>query len=111
MDLRQSLTLTRPRLQRADFDYITHPTLRIHAARPTGTIVHGLVTDQRSERVNPATPDACRAYVYAGDPASVVPDNIRPVPDTGVCPPAERPLLETPCSTMPVTATISSTPA
>ena len=54
------------------------------------------MTDQRSAQVNPATPDACWVYIYTGDAASVVPDDICLDPDTSICPPADRPLLETP---------------
>jgi len=95
-DLRTSLTLSRPNQPRADFDYILRPTLRITNAVLASSYIHGIVTDQRSEKVNPATPDACWVYVYTGDVASVVPDDICLDPDPGICPPADRPMLETP---------------
>jgi len=95
-DLRRSLTLTRPNQPRADFDYILRPTLRILDTQLASTFIHGPVTDQRSEPFNPATPDACWVYIYAGDATSVVPDDICLDPDIGICPPADRPLLEMP---------------
>lgn len=93
-DLRKSLTLTQPNKPRADFHYILRPTLRILDTQLASSFIQGIVTDQRTEQVNPATPDACWVYVYAGDAASIVPDDI--CLDTSVCPVADRPLLETP---------------
>jgi hypothetical protein len=95
-DLRQSLTLRRPNQPRADFDYIVRPTLRILDTELASSFIHGIVTDLRSEPVNPATPDACWVYAYDGDAASITPDDICLDPDTSICPPADRPLLETP---------------
>ena len=95
-DLRKSLTLTQPNKPRADFHYILRPTLRILDTQLASSSIQGIVTDQRSEQVNPATPDACWVYVYPGDATSIVPDDICLDPDTNVCPAADRPLLETP---------------
>lgn len=95
-DLRKSLTLSQPNKPRADFQYILRPTLRILDTQLASTYISGNVSDQRSEQVNPATPDMCWVYVYAGDVASIVPDDICLDPDTSICPAADRPLLETP---------------
>lgn len=95
-DLRKSLTLSQPNKPRADFQYILRPTLRILDTQLASSFINGIVTDQRSEKVNPATPDACWVYVYPGDAASIVPDDICLDPDTSICPAADRPLLETP---------------
>ncbi len=94
-DLRQSLTLRRPNQPREDFDYIVRPTLRILDTELASSFIHGIVTDLRSEPVNPATPDACWVYVYEGDAASITPDDICLDPDTSICPLTDRPLLET----------------
>ncbi|MDH3980412.1 MAG: DUF4382 domain-containing protein, partial [Gammaproteobacteria bacterium] len=94
-DLRQSLTLRRPNQPREDFDYLVRPTLRILDTELASSFIHGIVTDLRTEQVNPATPDACWVYVYEGDAASVTPDDICLDLDTNVCPLADRPLLET----------------
>ncbi len=93
-DLRKSLTLSQPNKPRADFHYILRPTLRIIDTELASSFIHGIVTDQRSEQVNPATADACWVYVYQGDANSIVPDDI--CLDTSACPVADRPLLETP---------------
>jgi uncharacterized repeat protein (TIGR01451 family) len=93
-DLRQSLTLRRPNQPRADEDYILRPTLRIIDTELASSYIHGLVTDLRSEQLNQPAPDACWVYVYEGDAASVVPDDI--CLNTATCPVADRPLLTTP---------------
>jgi uncharacterized repeat protein (TIGR01451 family) len=95
-DLRKSLTLTQPNKPRADFHYILRPTLRILDTQLASSSIQGVVTDQRSEQINPATPDGCWVYLYAGDIASIVPDDICMNPDTNVCPTTDRPQLETP---------------
>jgi hypothetical protein len=95
-DLRKSITLSQPNKPRADFHYILRPTLRILDTTLASSYIHGIVTDQRSEPVNPATPDACWVYVYDGDAASITPDDICLDPDTSICPLTNRPLLETP---------------
>jgi uncharacterized repeat protein (TIGR01451 family) len=95
-DLRQSLTLRRPNQPRADFDYILRPTLRILDTQLASSFIHGLVTDQRTEQVNPPTPDACWVYVYDGDAASITPDDICLDPLAATCPPADRPVVTTP---------------
>lgn len=95
-DLRKSLTLTQPNKPRADFHYILRPTLRILDTHLASSFIHGIVTDQRIQQVNPATPEACWVYVYSGDATSIVPDDICMDPDISVCPAADRPLLETP---------------
>jgi hypothetical protein len=53
-DLRKSITLTRPNQPREDFDYILRPTLRILDTELASSFIHGIVTDLRSEPVNPA---------------------------------------------------------
>jgi uncharacterized repeat protein (TIGR01451 family) len=95
-DLRKSITLTHPNALRADYDYILRPTLRILDTTLASSYIHGTVTDQRSEKTNPDTPDACWVYVYQGDAAAITPDDICNDPDTSICPAADRPLLETP---------------
>ncbi|MDX1696930.1 MAG: DUF4382 domain-containing protein [Thiohalobacterales bacterium] len=95
-DLRQSLTLSQPNRPRADFHYILRPTLRILDTELASSFISGSVTDQRSEPVNPATPDACWVYVYEGDAAGIEPDDICLDPDPAVCPAADRPLFATP---------------
>jgi uncharacterized repeat protein (TIGR01451 family) len=95
-DLRKSITLTHPNAPRQDYDYILRPTLRILDTALASSYIHGIVTDQRSEKVNPATPDGCWVYVYTGSAASITPDDICVDADASICPPADRPLLETP---------------
>jgi hypothetical protein len=94
-DLRKSITLRRPNAVRQDGDYILRPTLRILDTKLASSFIHGIVTDLRSEPVNPSTPDACWVYVYDGDAASITPDDICVDTDTSICPPSDRPLLET----------------
>lgn len=95
-DLRKSITLSQPNKPRADGHYILRPTLRILDTALASSYIHGIVTDLRTEQVNPATPDGCWVYVYGGDAASITPDDICLDPDTSICPPSDRPLLETP---------------
>ena len=83
-DLRKSITLTHPNAPRADYDYILRPTLRILDTALASSYIHGTVTDQRSEMVNPDTPDTCWVYVYEGDAASITPDDICNDPDTSI---------------------------
>ncbi len=94
-DLRKSITLSQPNKPRADFHYILRPTLRILDTTLASSYIYGEVTDQRSEKLNPDTPDACWVYVYDGDAASITPDDICIDTDTSICPPSDRPLLET----------------
>jgi len=91
-DLRKSLTLRRPKQTRKDFDYILRPTLRILDTELASSFIHGMVDDQHAE----IDPEACWVYVYDGDVATIVPDDICLDPDAGICPLADRPLMETP---------------
>ena len=96
-DLRKSITLRQPNKQpREDFDYILRPTLRILETELASSYIYGEVTDSRSEQINPDAPDGCWVYVYDGDMASIIPDDICLETDPAVCKPADRPLLETP---------------
>lgn len=96
-DLRKSITLTRPNKPvRQDFDYKLRPTLRILETELASSYIYGMVTDLRSVMTNPDAPDGCWVYVYDGDMATIVPDDICLDPDTTVCQLADRPLLETP---------------
>jgi len=96
-DLRKSITLSQPnKSPREDFDYILRPTLRILETELASSYIYGEVTDLRSEKTNPDAPDGCWVYVYDGDMASIVPDDICLNTDPAVCQPADRPLLETP---------------
>jgi len=95
-DLRKSITLSQPNKPRDDFHYKLRPTLRILETALASSSISGEVTDQRSDMTNPpATPEGCWVYVYDGDAATIVPDDICLDPDTSVCPAADRPLLET----------------
>ena len=91
-DLRQSLSLRRPNRPRMDFDYILRPTLRILDTELASSNIHGMVDDQHGE----IDPDACWVYVYEGDVAAILPDDICLDTDTSICPLTDRPLLETP---------------
>ena len=91
-DLRKSLTLRRPNKPRADFDYVLRPTLRILDTELASSFIHGMVEDQHPV----INPDICWVYVYEGDEASTEPDDICLDSDAAICPPADRPLLETP---------------
>jgi uncharacterized repeat protein (TIGR01451 family) len=95
-DLRKSITLSQPNKPREDGHYLLRPTLRILDTALASSYIHGIVTDLRTEKDNPATPAGCWVYAYEGDAASITPDDICLDPDTSVCPPANRPLLETP---------------
>ncbi len=95
-DLRKSLTLSNPNRARQDGDYILRPTLRIIDTALASSYIHGSVTDQRSEQVNPAFPDGCVVYVYTGDAASTEPDDICVNSNPGICQATDRPLLTTP---------------
>lgn len=90
-DLRKSLTLRHPNRDRADFDYILRPTLRIIETELASSYIHGFVTDERNED-HQGTPDDCVVYVYEGAAADVVPDDICSNPDPDTCPDADRPL-------------------
>jgi len=90
-DLRKSLTLRHPNQERADFDYILRPTLRIIDTELASSYIHGFVTDERSED-HQGTPDDCVVYVYEGAAADVEPDDICSNPDPDICPDADRPL-------------------
>jgi uncharacterized repeat protein (TIGR01451 family) len=68
------------------------PTLRILDTELASSFIYGMVEDQHPV----IDPDVCWVYVYEGDAASTQPDDICLDPDTGICPPADRPLLETP---------------
>ena len=74
-DLQKSLTLQLPQSAkpRPDYAYKLRPTLRILDAELAGTFIHGSVTDTLAAGGDPA---ACRVYTYAGDMATVVPDDI-----------------------------------
>ncbi len=67
-DLRKSITLRqRNKPNPQDFDYILRPTLRILDAEIASAFFHGMVTDVRTERTSPDTPEGCMVYVYSGD--------------------------------------------
>jgi uncharacterized repeat protein (TIGR01451 family) len=96
-DLRKSITLRQPnKSPRADYDYKLRPTLRILETELASSYIYGDVTDLRSDKTNPAFPDGCWVYVYNGDMATIVPDDICLNADPAVCKPADRPSLETP---------------
>jgi len=96
-DLRKSISLTQPNKPiREDFDYRLCPILRILETQLASSYIHGDVADPRPDKTDPVAPDGCRVYVDDGDMVTITPDDICLDPDTGICPPADRPLLETP---------------
>ena len=89
-DLQKSLTLQLPQSvkPRPDYAYKLRPTLRILDADLASTYIWGSVTDTRAAPAsNPVDPTGCKVYTYAGDMATVEPDDI--------CVPADE--LDTSC--------------
>lgn len=91
-DLRQSLTLQKPKTEqpRPDYAYKLRPTLRMVETELANAFIFGNVTDNRSE------PTDCWVYVYEGSAAQVEPDDVcNTVAIDGIfCPDADRPVLE-----------------
>jgi len=77
-DLQKSLTLQLPQSEkrRPDFAYKLRPTLRILDTELASTFIWGSVTDTRDPKEDPADPTGCEIYVYTGDEATVIPDDI-----------------------------------
>ena len=77
-DLQKSLTLQLPQSEkrRPDYAYKLRPTLRILDTDLASTFIWGSVTDMRATKVDPADPTGCEVYVYSGDEATVIPDDI-----------------------------------
>jgi hypothetical protein len=78
-DLQKSLTLQLPQSTkpRPDYAYKLRPTLRILDTQLASTFIWGSVTDTRLAPVTgPADPGECSVYTYAGDMATVNPDDI-----------------------------------
>ena len=78
-DLQKSLTLQLPQSTkpRPDYAYKLRPTLRILDTTLASGFIWGSVTDTRIAPVTgPADPSGCSIYTYAGDMATVIPDDI-----------------------------------
>jgi hypothetical protein len=77
-DLQKSLTLQLPQSEkrRPDYAYKLRPTLRIIDAELAGTFIWGSVADTRATKEDPADPTGCDVYVYSGDEATVIPDDM-----------------------------------
>jgi len=82
-DLQKSLTLQLPQSEieinvegRPDYAYKLRPTLRILDTELASTFIWGSVTDTRATKEDPADPTGCEIYVYTGDEATVIPDDI-----------------------------------
>ena len=77
-DLQKSLTLQLPQSEkpRPNHAYKLRPTLRIIDAELASTFIWGSVTDTRATKEDPADPTGCEIYVYTGDEATVIPDDI-----------------------------------
>ena len=101
-DLLKSLTMHPQYAKTGKNKYKLRPTLRIIETELASAFIEGTVTDSRTETFTPA-PDACKVYVYEGDVATVVPDDMCYTGITPVeCDPAHtepvgsghRPILE-----------------
>ena len=78
-DLQKSLTLQLPQseIPRPDDAYKLRPTLRIIDTELASTFIWGSVTDTRVVLpLDPADPSDCKVYVYEGDAATVIPDDL-----------------------------------
>ena len=77
-DLQKSLTLQLPQSEkrRPDDAYKLRPTLRILDTELASTFIWGSVTDTRATKEDPADPTGCEIYVYTGDEATIIPDDI-----------------------------------
>lgn len=82
-DLQKSLTLQLPQSEidinvegRPDYAYKLRPTLRILDTDLASTFIWGSVTDTRATKEDPADPTGCKVYVYTGDAATVIPDDL-----------------------------------
>ncbi len=95
-DLRKSITLQQPNIEpRTDYQYKLRPTLRIIETQVASAYISGSVDQALVDPApSPTTlPDACAVYVYTGDEAIVVPDDICiNGQNPAACPQADRPL-------------------
>jgi len=91
-DLQKSLTLQLPQSvkPREHYAYKLRPTLRIIDTELASTFIWGSVIDTRATKEDPADPTGCKVYVYTGDAATVIPDDI--------CVPANE--IDTSCNTV-----------